>query len=273
MHPNPNFLGQSNRFWAYVRAISEKFGYSQRGVSEVSAPNEVEIDQVLEGLNLGGADISFEENEESSGKLLVEYFHYRADTLNNKIKNLLMDVDEAEDLFRSTHKTLQPKCPLPMNKQRGEKRTHAYLTCLVNMLIEIEIGEHNCDYDPRELIKVTDGSQLLRTLSRRVDGAFPSVVDPIAIWEIKEHYFTTTFGSRVADGIYETLLDGMELQDLKENEGIHVKHYLFADSRRTWWNDGRSYLCRMVDMMHMGYVDEVIFGREVIDRIPVFASD
>ena len=273
MHPNPKFLNQSSRFWAYVRAISERYGYSKRGASEVSAPNEVEIVQVLEDLNLGGADIRFETDIESNGNLLVEYFNYRADALNHEVKSLLMDADEAEELFRSTRRQLQPKCPLPMNKQRGDKRAEAYLTCLVNMLVELEIGDRRCDYDPRELTKVTDGSQLLRTLSRRVDGAFPSAIDPIAIWEIKEYYYTTTFGSRVADGIYETLLDGMELQDLKKNEGIHVKHYLFADSRRTWWKDGKSYLCRMMDMMHMGYVDEVIFGQEVMDRIPILASE
>ena len=32
----------------------------------------------------------------------------------------------------------------------------------------------------------------------------------MALWEIKEYYYTTTFGSRVADGVYETLLDGLE---------------------------------------------------------------
>ena len=47
----------------------------------------------------------------------------------------------------------------------------------------------------------------LRTLARRVDGAFPSAVNPVAVWEIKEDYHTTTFGSRVADGVYETQID------------------------------------------------------------------
>lgn len=60
MQSNPKFLNQPSRFWAYVRAVSEKFGYSKRGTSEVSAPTEVEIIEVLEDLNLGGADIRFE---------------------------------------------------------------------------------------------------------------------------------------------------------------------------------------------------------------------
>lgn len=60
------------------------------------------------------------------------------------------------------------------------------------------------------LASAVDGVPLW-TLARRVEGAFPSPVNPVAVWEIKEYYYTTTFGSRVADGVYESLLDGMEL--------------------------------------------------------------
>ncbi len=35
---------------------------------------------------------------------------------------------------------------------------------------------------------------------------------------------------------------------------------------------GRSYLCSLIDMLHMGYVDEVIVGREVLTRIPEIAQ-
>lgn len=203
--------------------------------------------------------------------MLVDYFEHRADILNTSVKSLLMDLEEAEDLFLNLHTSLSPRCPLPTNKQRGEKMGPAYFACIINMLIESAIGNYSCDYDPRELTKVTDNRSLLRTLSRRVDGAFPSAVDPVAIWEIKEYYHTTTFGSRVAGGIYETLLDGMEIEELALREDIDIRHYLFVDSRRTWWVMGRSYLCRIVDMMHMGYVDEVLFGREVVTRLPEIA--
>ncbi|MFM7855341.1 MAG: hypothetical protein ACKO96_26300, partial [Flammeovirgaceae bacterium] len=112
----------------------------------------------------------------------------------------------------------------------------------------------------------------MRTLSRRVDGAFPAVVNPVAIWEIKEYYYTTTFGSRVADGVYETLLDGMELEELESASSIKVDHVLFIDDFYTWWDCGRSYLCRIIDMLHMGYVDEVVFGREALTRVPELAK-
>lgn len=77
----------------------------------------------------------------------------------------------------------------------------------------------------------------------------------------------------MADGVYESLLDGMELEELRQNEKIDVKHYLMVDDYNTWWNMGRSYLCRMIDMLHMGYVDEVLFGSEVLDRLPAIVKE
>lgn len=179
-----------------------------------------------------------------------------------------MDKNEAKDLFDGLRKKLKPSCPLPMNKQKGKKKSHAYLTGVINMLIEANAKGIPCDYDPRELTAVTNEGVLLRTLARRVDGAFPGTVNPTAIWEIKEYYYTTTFGSRVADGVYETLLDGMELEELFEHENIKILHYLMVDAHYTWWVCGKSYLCRIVDMLNMGYVHEVLFGREAMERLP-----
>ena len=52
-----------------------------------------------------------------------------------------------------------------------------------------------------------------------------------------------------------------------------VKHYLIVDSHYTWWECGRSYLCRIIDMLHMGYVDEVLFGAEVVERLPSIVKE
>jgi len=141
------------------------------------------------------------------------------------------------------------------------------------MLIEANAEGLPCNYDPRELTSVTLNGAPLRTLARRVDGAFPKIINPIAVWEIKEYYYTTTFGSRVADGVYETLLDGMELEELRTQEKIDVKHYLMIDDYNTWWNMGRSYLCRIIDILHMGYIDEALFGYEVVERLPLLVKE
>ena len=77
-----------------------------------------------------------------------------------------------------------------------------------------------------------------------------------------------TLGSPLADAVYETLLDGMELDELYTSEGRKVYHYLFVDDYFTWWIKGRSYLCRILDTLHMGLIDEALFGYEVVERLP-----
>ncbi len=153
------------------------------------------------------------------------------------------------------------------------KKDFAFFTGIVNMLIEANAEGNSCDFNPMELTAIANNDFPIRTLSRRVDGAFPTVINPIAIWEIKEYYYTKTFGSRVADGIYETMLDGYELKEAKENINNKIKHYLMVDDYFTWWMLGRSYLCRIVDLLHMGFIDEVLFGNEVIDRVPVLVRE
>jgi len=146
------------------------------------------------------------------------------------------------------------------------------------MLIEANVESLPCNYNPQELTTITRNREPFRTLARRVDGAFPAPVNPIAVWEIKEYYYTTTFGSRIADGVYESLLDGMELEELDhalhelakgEERPARIQHLLMVDAHDTWWSSGgRPYLCRLIDMLHMGYVDEILFGREVVTRLP-----
>jgi hypothetical protein len=227
----------------------------------------------LVDLGLSGRSVGTKTRPTALGSELRAYFKHRASVLENFVEPHLMNAAEAKKLFARIRREAQPKCPLPMNKQKGRKRAPAFLTGMVNMLIEKASGGMTCDYNPLELTTVTASGAPLRTLARRVDGAFPSAVNPIAVWEIKEYYYTTTFGSRVADGVYESLLDGMELEELRNETGIDVKHYLVIDSHFTWWKCGRSYLCRIIDMLHMGYVDEVMFGKEVLDRLPKLARE
>lgn len=280
MKPNPKFANLGKEFWANVRLISQHVGYTKRrprgqreqGKKEsgsIMVPTIAEITVALQELDLSPWHLIDERQAKPTdlGKLLIEYYQHRADVLNNFVKPRLMDKNQAKALFEKLQKKLCPQCPLPMNKQKGEKKAPAFFTGIINMLIESNAKGLPCDYDPRELTTVTRDKQPFRTLARRVDGAFPRPVDPVAVWEIKEYYYTTTFGSRVADGVYESLLDGLELEELRNN-GVNVKHYLMIDDYFTWWDCGKSYLCRIIDMLHMGYVDEVLFGREVCDEMP-----
>lgn len=199
-------------FWATVRAVSQEIGYTIRGQNRVKAPTVLEINRAFASLNLNTHVVAENGNPTRLTDDLIAYYGYRADVLNNFVESRLMDVDRARVEFDKLHDSLKPSCPIPMNKQKGEKKAPAYLTGMINMLIEANAEGLPCDYDPRKLTTVTIDGAPLRTLARRIDGAFPSVINPTAIWEIKEYYYTTTFGSRVADGVYETLLDGMELE-------------------------------------------------------------
>ena len=269
MKPNKTFLSQPKSFWADIRTISQGVGYTARGKGQIKIPSVDEIESVYQDLRLKTDHIwDSSKRLTKNGQLIFDYFQYRADILNKNVEPLLMNAPEAEKLFTQMKKKLKPSCPIPMNKQKGKKKKPAFLTGLANMIIEHNANGIDCDYDPRALTTITAGGSPVRTLARRVDGAFPTTTNPIAVWEIKEYYYTTTFGSRVADGVYETLLDGMELEELKTSENIEVKHYLIVDSHYTWWKCGKSYLCRIVDMLHMGYVDEVFFGKEVVSELP-----
>lgn len=268
MKANKTFLNQPKSFWANVRSISQKVGYTLRGTKQIKVPTIKEMVSAMEDLELSSDHIFREGETTKFGNTLHAYYKHRADVLNNFVESKLMDVEKARKTFEKLKAKHKPKCPLPMNKQKKEKKAHAYFTCIINILIEANAEGFPCDYDPRELTAITLNNAPLRTLARRVDGSFKSTINPIAIWEIKEYYYTTTFGSRVADGVYETLLDGLELEELKEHENIDVKHYLMIDDYNTWWNMGKSYLCRIIDMLHMGYVDEVLFGYEVVERLP-----
>lgn len=278
MQPNDKYKNLDLEFWANIKLLNQRLGYAERKTKENHNPGFViptvdQIRQVFETEDLNSEKLIHNDQLTSFGKLIREYMEYRGNILTNDIKPKLMNKDQANALFEQKRVELKPTCPLPMNKQKGEKRGHAFLTGLVNMLIDSYKGQFDCDYDPRELTAITIDNFPVRTLSRRVDGAFPSIKNPTAIWEIKEYYYTTTFGSRVADGVYETQLDGWELWEAKINLNREIKHYLIIDDYFTWWTCGRSYLCRLIDSMHMGLVTEVIFGKEVIERIPALVKE
>ncbi len=268
MKANSEYQQMPRNFWAYVRTISQGCGYTERKTKKVKIPTIEAITETFNKLGLDSSEIIINGSLTQFGTQLLGYFEYRANALNDYVKPRLMDKDRAEKVFDELKAELNPNCPLPMNKQKGDKKANAFFTGIINMLVENKINGAECDYDPRILTTITKNGRPLRTLARRVDGAYPSAVNPKAIWEIKEYYYTTTFGSRVSSGVYETLLDGMELSELHEHEGQKVYHYLMIDDYFTWWECGRSYLCRIIDMLHMGYADEVFFGYEVVERLP-----
>lgn len=255
-------MNKPQGFWGIVKLVSQNLGYTANGKIRTFGIKKIEDFLRNEKVEI---------QDSVSCNEIADYIRYRADILNNKVQNNLMDVKAAKNLFFTLKRENKPTCPIPLNKQKGEKRTEAFFTGSINILIEKTLkknGINDCEFDPRSLLVFTKDNAITSVTSRRVDGCYPSVRNPVAIWEIKEYYYTTTFGSRVADGVYETMLDGFELNIARGESDRKIEHILFVDAKYTWWVLGKSYLCRMIDILNMGLVTEVIFGKEIVERIP-----
>lgn len=259
------FADYPNEFWAKVRLVSQELGYAQRGSNSIKEYSPDEIERLFRRLN---ADVV-----RSEIFAISQYSSMRKKAIH-EAKSNLMDADLAEEVYCQVSDAvtwaLVPFDP-PMNKQKGEKRNVAFLTAIVDLIAFDVLSEYGIefDHDPRKLLEFYDeNDNLVSVSSRRMDGAIPSIRNPIAVWEIKEYYYTTTFGSRIADGVYETRLDGFELAETEMLTNHHTRHILFVDSYSTWWEQGKSYFCRLIDMLNEGSVDEVIFGKEVLTRWP-----
>ena len=262
-------------FWSLVKFVSETLGYTQRGrvrsESCVKTYCHTELSSLFNTYHINV--------DEDTISLIISYSQKRAAVLNKSVQYNLMTAEEAATEFDKLYDIAVEndfQCKLPVNKQSGMMKKVNYFTAIINILTEMTIresrvcpGQLGFNDDPRRLIYVMDRKHhLVGASSRRFDGALPSIVNPRMVWEVKEYYYATTFGSRVADGVYETQLDGFELNDIFERTGYKIKHVFMVDSYKTWWIDGKSYLCRIIDALNAGLVDEVIFGKEVFTRWP-----
>ena len=278
---------QDEQFWAYVRVLSEKRGYAKRGADSVAAYSLAECKATLGELDRDPAVL----DETDLGARLVDYFDYRAHELNDVARKNLLDANEAKKLFNDivdkycttatelrNHKGVLVAVEygvqggmnvrVPMNKQKGDKREPSFLTGIVNILFSYELQGQTFEDDPRRLPVIDREGELFAAMSRRLDGAFPSSVNPRALWEIKEYYYTTTFGSKISDAVYISQLDGHERHEIVEATGLPIDLYLFVDAYGTWWTKGKAYLCRLVDAVNKGVVDEVVVGCECKEAIP-----
>ena len=274
MQADNRFRKQPREFWAQVKLLSEELGYSSRGGdAALRRYSLLDLHSAYTKRGLSAQHLGTASSPTSEAQLLVDYLNFRAESLETLVKPNLMNREQAKAEFERIHDAFPTaQCKLPMNKQKDEKKHYSYLTCIVNLLTEKTLGPGKFVDDPRGLLTFTSDHKPTRTFARRLDGAFPSINNPEACWEIKEYYGTTTFGSRVSGGVYETMLDGAEIEEMRENTGTSVLHYLIVDDYFTWWVKGRSYLCRMVDMLNGGSVDEILFGREVLQRWPEIVS-
>ncbi len=265
------FEKEPTEFWAFIRFVSETLGYSKREAHIVKDYTYDEISKICRKYRVNASDDLVNK--------AVTYSRMRANMLNHFVESMLMDAQEANKEFLEwvqLHRLHNYMCKLPLNKQKGEMHQTAFFTAIINIIAEKtireitgNINELGFDDDPRNLTYIWDNERrIIGATSRRFDGAYPNTESPKLVWEIKEYYYNKSFGSRIADGVYETQLDGFEFNEIYNRTDHKVYHVLFIDAYHTWWDLGKSYLCRLVDALNSGVVDEVIVGREVLTRWP-----
>ena len=103
----------------------------------------------------------------------------------------------------------------------------------------------------------------LHVTARNLDGAIPSLANPVVIWEIKEYWGKTSGGSKMSDAVYECNLVGRELREFEERSGhLKVQHVVFLDGKEQWLVR-KSDLTRFIDLFYQGIIDRLFVGKEV----------
>jgi len=110
MIPNPDFVNRPNNFWAIVKYASELLGYSNRLPKNkgMKTYKREEFKILEEKVNISNDLVS---------DVLI-YLNYRNYIIEKNIAPLLMNRDQAKQLFEHLRSIHNPKCMLPLNKQR-----------------------------------------------------------------------------------------------------------------------------------------------------------
>src|SRR5690348_9967306 len=100
------FMAQTGSFWALVRTLSEKLGYTNRaekgavrGSGSVKLHSARDQARALQALGLNPELVLVDGQPTELGLRLERYFAYRAEVLNTFVRPRLMDAPEAKALF------------------------------------------------------------------------------------------------------------------------------------------------------------------------------
>jgi hypothetical protein len=265
MHANEDFQGRGRKFWSYVRLVSEQTGYQPHGDELVKEYDAEDLQETVKETGINAEPIlgGFSEQTTNLGNDVLNYLNYRSKQVEVALDKI-RPRDQAMDEFEEFSKEFEMDTE-QLNKQ-GSSQPLIFANS-VNLVLEKETGV-DFNPNPRMLPTVLDEDKDLQmTLPKWPDGAFPTARNPRAIWEVKEFYSSTSFGSRIADAIYEIMLFHEELSTLHNETGQEIELYLMTDGYEAWQN-GVSYICRIIDILNMGYIDATIFGEEVFTQWP-----
>lgn len=163
MKPVATFQAQPRHFWAHVKLLSEGLGYSEKGKLKRYTTSDLKQFLASYGLSTQHLDDMVSAGT-TYGELVTAYIDYRANILETSVTANLMNREQAKAEFERLSSAYAGTLPLAYNKQSGEKKHPAYLTCIINLLTERTLGGPGFNHNPLRLIVVTDAVKPLRVL-------------------------------------------------------------------------------------------------------------
>ena len=148
-------------------------------------------------------------------------------------------------------------------RNRDHHQASKALVATVSAIAQGECERRGIEIDPDPQKRcVWCSNNGLHVTARNLDGAVPSIVNPVIVWEIKEYWGKTSGGSKMSDAVYECNLVGRELRDFEQASGVAVVHAVFVDGKGQW-TARKSDLKRFIDLLNQGLVDMLFVGRDV----------
>ena len=242
-------------FWHALRLLLD-----QRKFTTVDARD------VVPRLRARGTDasIGLADYLSTAGQHLVDdlaaYSHLRFDLAEFALADLLRTEDEAQADYAEISTDALKQYTTQIEHYQSSKVLVATVDALAARASK-PFGQ-DADLNPQARAALL-GQGRLWVSPRRLDGALPSLWNPVGLWEVKEYWGKTGGGSKMSDAIYEIQLVGTELRLDEAQTGQHTIHVAILDGKEQW-KARRSDLRRAIDLLYSGLLDELIIGREVL---------
>lgn len=249
-------------FWHVVRMLADQF--TRGKFADSISPSEIIPALHRVGTPAAKGLVDYLSDREEMLSRLSHYWSRRRVIAANML-SLMRTEEEAKDDFSTLSDQIVESYGVQID---GYHKSSKVLVNTVDALVDAECSRTSTpvDKNPQSRAAIVSRDHIWVS-PRRLDGAIPSLFNPVALWEIKEYWGKTSGGSKMSDAIYEIQLVGTELRMFEDEFGIHVNHYAILDGKHQW-SARKSDLRRSVDLLYSGLLDELVVGREVLTEWP-----
>ncbi|MGC5342937.1 DUF7687 domain-containing protein [Streptomyces sp. DT171] len=256
-------------FWHVVRMLADQSATKRGKYALAIEPHE--IMSILRSVGTPAAEgmIRYLENHNGILDSLSAYWGKRRAVADSLLAAMRTEEQAKADYATVSDQVLQSYGV----KLKGYHKSSKALVNTVDAIVYRECRKTgvSVDTNPQSRAALVSDEHIWVS-PRRLDGAIPDLLNPVAIWEIKEYWGKTNGGSKMSDAIYELHLVGLELRMFEDEFNVHVNHYAIIDGKDQW-NSRKSDLRRAVDLLYSGILDELVVGGEVLTEWPRIVSE